>query len=250
MKSSGDAQGGKLNKSVIKKSKVIQVQRSLFNLIQAETKLVLNFKPSKKVTSITIRTPVLRAVERRNVVRITPKASEMKGHKLFPSRNHIQVTIQKITSKFAKQSMKNSKTVMKVEEKQEKKLEKSKKFEATNSKNTKREQIESAFCFLREYAGKLRQLEGDKSKNKLGIILKTKKVTACKGAITAENTPVQENRNKFRYNYAVPVITRKQSKQLVEERWKSIGQFTEQTENSKNELLEALEKLALEPLIK
>jgi len=249
MKNSGDADEGKLNKSVIKKSKVIQVQRNLFNLIQAETKLVLNFKPNKRVTSITIRTPVLRAAERRSVVRITPKASEMKGHKLFPSRNHIQVNIQKVTSKFTKQSMKNSKTVAKIEEKQEK-LEKPKIFEATNSKSTKREQIESALCFLREYAGKLRQLEGDKSKNKQDVILKTKKVTACKGASTAESTPVQENGNKFRYNYAVPVATRKQSKQLVKGRWKSIGQFMEQTKNSKNELLEALEKLALEPLIK
>lgn len=106
MKSSRSTGERMLNDLVGQKNKVSQIRRSLFNLVQAEVKPTSVIKANNMVTTnITIRMPVLRVNAHRNIVRVVPKASTMKLYKLFPLRNSVQATTQKLNTQSVKQSI-------------------------------------------------------------------------------------------------------------------------------------------------
>lgn len=230
------------------KAKVNQIRRGLFNLIQTEIQSAPTFKANKPVTTnIIIRTPVLRAMEHRNVVRVEAKSSAMKLYKLFPTRNTVQVTSQKLTTKPPLKPESNTKLA----EIKQASLERHRTFEVINKKEAKREQVKNALNFLKAYATKLRPIIVKKEETK-----EKTKAKHCRRSCTyiepgtAENTPEQEYNTSLKIAYSMPVTAREQSRPSKKSRRQSMSQFSKQDKSCNGVLVAALAKLALEPLIK
>eukprot|EP00826_Nyctotherus_ovalis_P054306 TRINITY_DN7103_c0_g1_i11.p1 TRINITY_DN7103_c0_g1~~TRINITY_DN7103_c0_g1_i11.p1 ORF type:complete len:255 (-),score=25.33 TRINITY_DN7103_c0_g1_i11:204-968(-) len=234
--------------STAQANKVIQIRKTLFILTQDELKPTSIAEIQRPVTT-SIRTPVLRAMERRSVVKVMGTGSGANLTKLFPSRNLLPAVVRKINRSNVGASVAVLKSVEVTAKAKDGAIsDRSKAFERTSPRDAKRKQVKQALSFLSGYAAKLRP--SGKSLHNSRPKLPLKEV-GMKEPITAENTPELANTSSFAHVHEAPATARKQSKSSIkQQRRQSLSQFAKQGKNFNQELLAALEKLALEPLVK
>lgn len=234
--------------SAAQPSKARQIRKTLFALTQDDLRSTATAEIQRPVTT-SIRTPVLRAMERRSVVTVMGTSSAAKLTKLFPSRNSLPVVTRKLNANSAKQSAAVLRSV-EVTAKARRKASPGRRrtFERVSSKDARRKQVKQALSFLNDFAAKLRPSSKSLHNNHPKLPLKE---VGVKEPSTAENTPELANAISFAHVHEAPATARKQSKNSIrQQRRQSLSQFAKQGKNLKQDLLAALEKIALEPLIK